>query len=90
VLQAKSGGVKENTRLSEFLTTQHFMENLLVSAGAPYGKAVELCFTRLEETETRLGREGFRSKLYENIVYPLEEYLNSFCGVSDLAAIYQG
>ena len=89
VLQEESVGGKETTSLSEFLTAQHFMENLLISAGAPYGKAVELCFTRLEETETQLDREGFRSKVYEKIVYPLEEHLKSFWGVCDLAAIYQ-
>ena len=62
----------------EFFTAFQFAKDLHDEAGERYGEAVRRCIQGLDTRETCLEKEGFKNKVYSDIVRLLEENLEIF------------
>ncbi|KAF8417858.1 hypothetical protein EV426DRAFT_352996 [Tirmania nivea] len=67
---------------TEFFTALQLAKELHDEAGENYGEAVRRCIQGLDTRETNLEQEGFKNKVYAEIVRPLEENLAIFTGKS--------
>lgn len=74
-----------NTKISELMSANRLVDKLLYDdAGERYGDAVRRCIKGLDHREKELEKDGFKNEVYEKVVYPLEENLKAFCGLTEL------